>query len=216
MARPKAPDYEQQRDRIVATAVQAFARTGYRDASLSALAADCGASKARLYHYFDSKESVLFEALTRYTDRLNRVVDEIRSRRLAPAEELRALMLGLTAEYRRSHEFHVVLLNDARYLAEPMHTTIRARERRVVDAIESALAAAYPRVGTADRKALTMALIGAVHYTTAWLRRDGPIGLEDFAGIVLGLFDDALSARPVATGPAAGQDGATALADQAA
>ncbi len=213
MARPKAPDYEQQRDRIVSIAVRAFARTGYRDASLSGLAADCGASKARLYHYFDSKESVLLEALTRYTDRLNRIVDETRSRRLAPAEELRALVLALTAEYRRSHDDHVVLLNDARYLAAPMRATIRDRERRVVDAIETALAAAYPRVGARERRPLTMALIGAVHFTTSWLRGDGPIGLEDFAGIVLGLFDDALSGA-TRGGPGAGQGGATALADQ--
>ncbi len=65
MARPKAADYDAQRDHILALATAAFAELGYPSASMAQLAQACGTSKARLYHYFPSKESLLFESLER-------------------------------------------------------------------------------------------------------------------------------------------------------
>ena len=43
---------------------------GYASASMAQLAEGCGTSKAGLYHYFPSKEAILFESLDRYTRRL--------------------------------------------------------------------------------------------------------------------------------------------------
>ncbi|MGE3865078.1 MAG: TetR/AcrR family transcriptional regulator, partial [Burkholderiaceae bacterium] len=75
MPRPKALDYEQQRDRILELAVRAFAEIGYPSASMAQLAQACGTSKGRLYHYYPSKEAILFDSLQRYTQRLNLIVD---------------------------------------------------------------------------------------------------------------------------------------------
>lgn len=195
MARPKAADYEQQRDRIVACAVQVFARHGYASASLSELAEVCGASKARVYHYFDSKEAVLFEALIRHTDRLLRVADEVRDRGLSPADELRALIRGFMLEIGRARDFHIVLLNDAKNLAPAMRETIRQRERRLIETMATVLAAAYPRqAAAAGSMTLTMTLLGTINAAAAWLRSDGPTSHEAFAGLVIRLFDNALSA----------------------
>jgi len=57
-----APD--ERRDHIVSVATEAFTRTGYGSTSMSAIAARLGGSKATLYKYFPSKES-LFEAVLR-------------------------------------------------------------------------------------------------------------------------------------------------------
>ena len=52
MARTRAADYDEHRERILALAVESFARIGYPSASMSQLAAACGTSKAGLYLYF--------------------------------------------------------------------------------------------------------------------------------------------------------------------
>ena len=52
MARTKAPDFEAQREQILDLAAAAFAATIYPSTSMSDLAAACGTSKARLYHYY--------------------------------------------------------------------------------------------------------------------------------------------------------------------
>lgn len=51
----------QRHDDIVRSAGQLFLRDGYAQASMDAIAKECGCSKATLYNYFDSKE-MLFAA----------------------------------------------------------------------------------------------------------------------------------------------------------
>ncbi len=76
-ANEKAPTnaaHDLQKQRIMAHAVQAFARIGYASASMAELARACEVSKATLYHYFDSKDAILFAAADAYVRRLNEVV----------------------------------------------------------------------------------------------------------------------------------------------
>ena len=65
MARTRAPDHETQRDQILELAAAKFAQTSYPSTSMSDLAAASGTSKARLYHYYESKEAILFDLLDR-------------------------------------------------------------------------------------------------------------------------------------------------------
>ena len=67
MARPRAADHDQQRERILNAGVRAVARSGYASATMAQLAQDCGTSKAWLDHYFQGKDPILFEALAPYT-----------------------------------------------------------------------------------------------------------------------------------------------------
>src|SRR5690606_9035050 len=144
MARPRAADYDAQRDRIPGRAVQAFAETGWPSASMAALADACGTSKAGLYHYYPSKEAILFDSLDRYTDRLAAIVQSTHARGLAPRDEVRALVRAFLAEYRHSRAYHVALLNDVKFLDEPLRERIRAREREIVEAFADALERGWP------------------------------------------------------------------------
>ncbi|MCQ4438559.1 TetR/AcrR family transcriptional regulator, partial [Clostridioides difficile] len=45
--------------------------------SMSDLATASGTSKARLYHYYESKEAILFDLLDRYTNRLMLIIAEV-------------------------------------------------------------------------------------------------------------------------------------------
>ena len=60
MARPIAKDYDAKRSHILKTAARVFADTGYARASMSQVAKDCGFSKANIYHYYSSKDALLF------------------------------------------------------------------------------------------------------------------------------------------------------------
>lgn len=204
MARPKASDYDDQRDRILALATTAFAELGYPSASMSQLAQACGTSKARLYHYFPSKESLLFESLDRYVRRLLDVVEGVRARGLAPRDELAALVRALLLEYRDSRERHVALLNDVKFLSPEQRERIESRERAVVDAVAGTLERVAPgRFPPAERKPATMALFGMINFTFAWLRPDGPMSYERYADLVIDLWERALCEPAAEVAPAA-------------
>ena len=207
MARTRSLEYEAQRDEILALAVRSFARTGYPSATMAALAQACGTSKARLYHYYPSKAAILFDSLDRYTARLENLVRQVRARALPPREELRALVRVFLAEYRDSRAYHVALLNDTRFLDEPLREQVRSRERDIVDAFADTVERAYPgRVSAGERKPLIMALLGLINFTFAWLRPDGPLSYPEFAELVITLWEKGLAGAPRA-GTHAGCEG---------
>ncbi|HVL59286.1 MAG TPA: TetR/AcrR family transcriptional regulator, partial [Burkholderiaceae bacterium] len=161
-----------------------------------------GTSKARLYHYFPSKEALLFDALDRYTRRLAERVQAVAAQRLPPRAELTELVRTLMREYRDSRAYHVALLNDVKFLSPQQRERIKAQEREVVDALGRTLARVAPqRFGGPGSRPATMALLGMINFTFAWLRPDGPMTYEQYADLVVDLWlNGAVSpAAPIAT-----------------
>lgn len=194
MARPKAPDYDAQRARLLAQATEVIAEQGYASASMSALAQACGTSKAGLYHYFPSKNALLFESLDRYTRRLASCLDAVCLQGLSPHEELEAMVRALLREYRDSRAHHIALLNDVKFLDAVQREQIVAQERAIVDVVAQCLARVNPqRFDGVQRTPTTMALLSMLNFTFAWLKPDGPMSYEQYADLVIGLWHHGLA-----------------------
>jgi AcrR family transcriptional regulator len=189
MSRTRADDYEQSRDEILAQAVKAFAQFGYPSASMSELAKACGTSKAGLYHYYPSKETLLFDALERYTHRLASLAESVTTHIAEPKPKIRALISAFLNEYSSSRDFHIALLHDVKFLSDEQQQTIKSQERFVVKTFADAIQAAFPGSITATNlKPLTMSLLGAMNFTFAWLRDDGTITYDQYAQWVAELW----------------------------
>ena len=196
MGRPRAADHADQRDRILLRATEAIAELGYGSASMAQLAQACGLSKAGLYHYFPSKDAILFESLDRYTKLLMDRLAEVRTRRLEPRHELGEMVRTLMLQYRDSRAHHVALLNDVKSLEPAAREQIRAQERAVVDQLALTLERVAPgRFDALTRKPATMALLGMINFTFAWLRPDGPMSHEQYAQLVIDLWERGLGAE---------------------
>src|SRR5215212_286207 len=93
-ARGVARPFRQQIDETILDAAAAlFARHGFEQTSLKALADAVGLSKAGLLHHFPSKDA-LFEAAWRHSHVLSRqVVEQVSPMPAGPARERRALEL---------------------------------------------------------------------------------------------------------------------------
>lgn len=191
MARTRASDHEAQRERILELAVRAFARIGFPSASMSELALACGTSKAGLYHYFASKEDLLFEVLQGYTEKLLALAQGIEAGEPDATRRLRLLVLEFLKAYQHSLDHHVALLHDLKFLSPRRQEPIEQRQREVVEIFTSALVQAHPQrmARLEHRKPVTMALLGTINFTFAWLRPDGPVSYEDFADIVLNIWE---------------------------
>ena len=200
MGRPRAADHADQRDRILLRATEAIAELGYGSASMAQLAQACGLSKAGLYHYFPSKDAILFESLDRYTKLLMDRLAEVRTRRLEPRHELGEMVRTLMLQYRDSRAHHVALLNDVKSLEPAAREQIRAQERAVVDQLAETLERVAPgRFDALTRKPATMALLGMINFTFAWLRPDGPMSHEQYAQLVIDLWERGLGAEQAGT-----------------
>jgi AcrR family transcriptional regulator len=193
MGRPRSADHDAQRERILATAVQAFSEMGYPSASMSQIAAACGTSKAGLYHYYPSKQALLFAALDAYTRRLIALAQARRSGESCPKKALASMVRAFMVEYRNARAHHMALLNDVKSLDAPQREIIRQQERAVVAIFREAISAAWPQAMASDRAMpTTMALLGMINFTFAWLRPDGAMSHEEFADLALSLWERGL------------------------
>jgi AcrR family transcriptional regulator len=193
MARPRSADHHLKRDEILDAAANCFAQLSYPAASMQEVAARLGTSKARIYHYYDSKEALLFDLLDRYTQRLLAIIGETQAqaqrRKLDDRAALHALIEAFLIEYESSAEKHVALLNDTKFLSDEatgnapsQRKIILQRQRDVVSAFTRFLRRAYPqRLNDANQTTLTMMLMGMINWTFTWLRPGGPISYADFS-----------------------------------
>jgi AcrR family transcriptional regulator len=189
MARTRAATYDAQRQLILETAAQAFAELGFPSASMSDIARRCGMSKGLLYHYYSSKQQLLFAVAEQYTRRLAELVREVEARVPEPAQRLPELIRAFLDEYQTSQARHMVLLHDLRFLPEPERRIVVGNQRRVIEAFVAAVRAAhrlpedFPVV-----KPVTMMLFGMMNWTFAWLKPGKGISYAQYADLVTEVF----------------------------
>ena len=189
MARTRAADYDEKREALLAGASRVFARGGYHGASMAALARECGVSKALLYHYWESKEALLFDLIHGHIVNLCEAMED------APREgdaraRLEALVTALIEAYRDSDPEHKVQLNEMSALPEENREEIRRQERRLVAMMTQAVAEAAPELPAEQRRPAVMALFGMLNWAYTWFRDDGPMTRAEYAKMVTALFLD--------------------------
>jgi AcrR family transcriptional regulator len=206
MARPKSSEHELRRDAILDIAAQCFAQQSYNAASMNDIATATGTSKARLYHYYGSKEAILFDLLDRYTQRLLAIVGQTEATaqrgNLDERATLHELVRSFLAEYETSATRHVALLHDTQFLSNTtsaehpisQRELILNRQRDVVSAFTRFLRRAYPqRLNASNQTAITMMLMGMINWTFTWLRPGGTLSYAAFANEVILMLEQGLS-----------------------
>lgn len=197
MARPKSATHDLQREAILDVAAQCFAQRSYVAASMNDIAAACGTSKARLYHYYGSKEAMLFDLLDRYTQHLLAIIGQTdasaQRKNLDDRAALHELIRNFLDQYESSATRHSALLGDTKFLGDVQRELILDRQRDVVSAMTRFLKRAYPqRITAANQTAVTMMLFGMLNWTFTWLRPDGPMSYRDYADEVVAMLERGL------------------------
>ena len=190
MARTRAKDYDDKRDAMLHQAAVVFSRDGYDRASMAQLAAECGVSKALLYHYYVSKEALLFAIVESHLSDLVDAVNQADDERLAPAERLEALVAALLDAYRDADAEHRVQIEGLRLLPEAEQEELKALERKLVRTFAGAIRDVDPDTfeGTVLLKPVTMSLFGMLNWFYMWHREDGPLDRQAYARLATALL----------------------------
>jgi AcrR family transcriptional regulator len=187
MARSRASTYQDQSALILAQAAELFARKGFSAATMNDVAAASAVSKATLYHYYRDKRSLLAQITLAHVQRLEALVQQVKSQRLAPAQELQALIERFMAAYAGAQHEHRVLTEDVKFLGDEERSEVEAAQRRVVAAFASTIARVRTDLKT-QATALAMLLFGMINWTFTWLKPGGPMTHAGLAPMVVQLF----------------------------
>lgn len=202
MTRVRADDYESKRQTILDKAAALIARKGFDVATMMDVAKACGASKSHLYHYFPSKEDLLYaivhEHIATQAAELNRIVAQP-----LPAEErfsqfVATFMQGAA----RSRNEHLILMNDIKFLPKAQLEEIRRLEAELTQLMESLLREINPEFMAEERlqKPYSLLLFGMMIWTFSWYRRAGSITPRELAQHISTLFVHGFKALPLAAG----------------
>ncbi|MDN2583665.1 TetR/AcrR family transcriptional regulator [Aquibium sp. ELW1220] len=202
MARSRARDYDEKRLSLLRQAAAVFARDGYDRASMAGLAAECGVSKALFYHYYASKEALLFDIISTHLEELVEAVEAADDAALAPELRLERLVGALLEAYRDADAEHKLQIGTMQILPDAEQAQLKALERQLVARFAEAIRAVAPEAfeGTPLLKPVTMSLFGMLNWFYMWFREGGPVGRADYAllatRLLVGGVRD-LAARPM-------------------
>lgn len=190
MARTRSPDYDTIQASILDRTAALFASRGYAATSIGDIAAACECSKSRLYHYFESKESILWAMLSEHVDTL---LDECEASMAGggdPVERFHRLIRYFLEVYAVSSDKHVVLLTCLDFLPPDKRDEVVGKQRRLIAYLTEILGAIRPDLRGDSRLAHvdTMLFFGMINWTYTWYRLDGPISPDALARRAVDIF----------------------------
>ena len=107
------------------------------------LAKACQTSKSLIYHYFPSKDDILYAVMAEHLDALTEAAETACASGSAD-EKLRALTVAFMRLYASAQNHHKVLLNELDNLPPGAAAEVVAKQRRIIAAAESVIAEIAP------------------------------------------------------------------------
>lgn len=190
MARTIAKDHDQKRELILQSAARIFATDGFDRASMAQLARECGISKANIYHYYDSKDALLYDILDNYLSTLRDRILGTNVEGLDPEARLHEVIRQILRAYQGADHQHQVQLNALGALPEDQQAQMRGYQRDMVRFLSDTIAAAAPEVLADDKpklRATTMSVFGMLNWYYMWNTGAGTEAREDYARLVTNL-----------------------------
>jgi AcrR family transcriptional regulator len=199
MARTRSENYDDIQRGILNTACALFAQQGYMRASIADLADACQISRGALYHYFDSKEAILFAILDAHVRQMISDVEAAMAGQPDTLGRFRAAIRAIVELNARSTNEQRVILNELSFLSDAEQTAIKALERRLVETISDLLARldTEGKIVKRSKRVYTMMLFGMLNFSHTWYDPKGDIAPQEFADMVVDLFLYGFTAPPL-------------------
>ena len=171
MVRTIAKDHGAKRQHILKIAAQVFAREGIARASMNEVAKACGISKANIYHYYSSKDDLVFDILDSYLCELRDRIRAIDLGALPADEQLHVLCREFLLAYEGMDHEHKIQSEGLPLLAHDKQGILKAYQRDLVNTVGSVLTTLAPDTlgrNRSDLRDATMSVFGMINWFYMW------------------------------------------------
>ncbi|WP_024538782.1 TetR/AcrR family transcriptional regulator [Comamonas badia] len=188
MPRVRSDDYETKSHAILDSAAALFAKEGYPSAKMQDIAKACGATKSMLYHYFPTKDDLLFAMLMEHLERVVHSVEDAIALHVPPRDKLQAMVQVYTQKSAQSRRRHMIAMQDVKYLPRAKQTPLIELQRTLTDRVAQLLREVNPNLPDDVYKPYTMMLVGLLNWTDMWYRPGGAMKPQELCDRLARLF----------------------------
>ena len=188
MPRVRSDDYESKSQSIMDCAAALFAKAGYPSAKMQDVAQACGATKSMLYHYFPTKDDLLFAILMEHLERVVQGVEEALSSAGSPSNKLLVMVETYTQKSAQSRRRHMIAMQDVKYLPKAKQAPLVELQRKLTERVSDLLRQLNPGLPAKVYKPYTMMLIGMLNWTDMWYRSGGTMKPQELCDRISRLF----------------------------
>jgi len=167
-----------------------FAYKGYHSTSMREIARKLGMNQSSLYHYFRSKEEILYTLMNDAIDNALSTLERICASDLSPRDKLNKMLHFYTQYYAGDPERLILLVNEQNSLSSEHRHVLVDKQRRYIRLFQGIFEELEEHQLTKEipRSVAIFAFLGMVHYTIKWYQKEGPVGLERLADIFVEIF----------------------------
>lgn len=171
MARQIAKDYDAKRRLILGQAARIFAIEGFDRATVISVAQACGVSKANIYHYYASKDEILFDILNTYLSSLRDRICGLELEGMNAKEKFRRTVAEILLAYQGSDHEHRLQISGISHLPKEQRDLLIGYQRDLVSHMSALVKGIAPDVFGDDRaklRAATMSVFGMLNWFYMW------------------------------------------------
>ncbi|MBT4088743.1 MAG: TetR/AcrR family transcriptional regulator [Deltaproteobacteria bacterium] len=174
---------EIKKERIAQAATDIFIGKGYKNTSLQDIALTVGITKAGIYHYFKTKEEILYYILSSFhnsnIDAFQKVQSEIESPDLNPTDSLKIVIRAYAKLSATKQNVNLLSLREMDQLTGINKKNYRKIQQEIFDRLRNVVGQ-IPNLKTSlDLNTVVFMIISMSAWFGYWLKTDGKLTLEE-------------------------------------
>lgn len=190
-------------EEVITAAIEIFSEQGYSATSIQDIADRVGVLKGSLYHYFSSKEGLLYRILQEAHNEADAIWNEVADLGLDPLATIEEYLRRLFIWYLENEDRANIYFNESAHLAGTTGKDIRNRGKEFSSRLRTLISKARDQHQIAvdvDPSIVTQFLIGSLNSVRLWPRRPrSKQGRQQLADNFVGLTRNTLQATPSST-----------------
>ena len=183
-----------QKEKIINCAALFFAKYGYNATSIKSIAESCKVSKSLIYHYYFSKEDMLYDIAQSHINKLISIIDDCSRLKFETNQlKLKKIISQFMIEYKTSKNRHKILIQDIEFLKPSRQKKIKSLQMKVVRSVAEILKKINPQIDEVkDLIPVTMGLFGMINWTFTWINPSGKMTYKDVSDLFTNIFINGL------------------------
>jgi len=176
------------KDKLLRAATDLFYRKGYAATTIQDIGNKAGISSSLIYHYFATKEDLLFEIIETTRNSFEGILLKIQRDTPNPLdclrEIIRATVIHPNSEAKKETK---VFLDENYWLTKKHKERVKQRERELYEILVTKVEEAQEQGLVKDLPATIVAfnIIGVLNWSYRWYKAKGNLTIEEIASVIV-------------------------------